>query len=104
MLDKSVAICQVHPNKVAANAYLDHSYKLRKSLTSSLAEVSLSGDQETQAIGTKGAPPHSSASSSTAAGRSRGRGHDDKVEGHSPPPAAPKKKMMRRKKKKQTEL
>lgn len=82
MLDKSVAICEVHPNRATANAYLDHSHKLRHSLSASLAELKASGTSQQQKAeeSSPSVPPPLGAAS-----------------GNSP---TPKKKMMRRKKRK----
>lgn len=97
VLDKSVAICEVHPNKAAASAYLEHSHKLRKSLESSVAQVSLS-EHDSQPV--QDTPPRSS--SSSASSSSANRQQEKETGGSSSPP--PKKKMMRRKKKRTTEL
>lgn len=91
-LDKSVAISKVHPNRAAADAYLDHSYKLRKSLDASLAEVSLSDHPHPKARKERKSPP-----ASGHLGK-----HDGKDDDTSSSP--PKKKMMRRKKKAKKEL
>lgn len=84
MLDKSVAICEVHPNRATADAYLDHSHKLRHSLSASLAELKLSGTSQQQQQKEESASVGSSLSG---------------ADGTTP---APKKKMMRRKKKRST--
>lgn len=79
MLDKSVAISEVHPNRLAAGAYLDHSYKLKKSLLASVAE---------QKVATA-SPTDTTVPSSPK--------REESLTDHSPPK---KKKMMRKKKKK----
>ena len=75
MLDKSVAISEVHPNRLAAGAYLDHSYKLKKSLLE-------------QKVATA-SPTDTTVPSSPK--------REESLTDHSPPK---KKKMMRKKKKK----
>jgi hypothetical protein len=77
MLDRAVAICEVHPNRLSADAYLEHSHKLRKQLTANIAQITPGGESS--------------------------RDHHQQV---TPDPAthtsASPKKIMRRKRKKKT--
>mmetsp|Transcript_15465 Transcript_15465/g.25748 ORF Transcript_15465/g.25748 Transcript_15465/m.25748 type:complete len:649 (+) Transcript_15465:44-1990(+) len=91
VLDKSMAISEVHPNRHAASAYLDHSFKLKKSLLASVAEQKV-----------EQAADYSSAASSTSStvGSNDGNIQGKEASSGSSSSSPPKKKMMRKKKKK----
>ena len=95
-MDKCVEICEVHPNRAAASAYLEHSLKLRKSLRTSLAEARLDNTGSDDLL---------EGDSSPSTVESAGTVEQDNVDkkGDSQPQSI-KKKLMRRKKKKKSEL